>query len=83
MERSAAEAAAASAAPSYKEVTSFAALPVGDCTLQLCDLSDDYIQGAVDKPAQVNSCSIKSGALAPNEIGLSVLCRYRMANQWM
>ncbi|KAK9917158.1 hypothetical protein WJX75_001425 [Coccomyxa subellipsoidea] len=61
VERSAAQAAAASAGPSYKEVSSFAALPVGDCTLQLCDLSDDYIQGAVDKVAQLDSCSIKSG----------------------
>jgi hypothetical protein len=83
VERSAAQAAAASAGPSYKEVSSFAALPVGDCTLHLCDLSDDYIQGAVDKVAQLDSCSIKSGALAPNIIGLSVLCRYRMANHWM
>ena len=62
MERSAAEASGTSSGPSYKDVTSFAALPVGECILQLCNLADDYIQSVIDKPAQLETCSLKSGS---------------------
>lgn len=54
--------AAASAAPSVKHVTAFAALPTGDYILQLCDLKDEHIQALIQKPAQLLSCSIKTGA---------------------
>ncbi|EIE20604.1 hypothetical protein COCSUDRAFT_57748 [Coccomyxa subellipsoidea C-169] len=60
VERSAAE-ASGSSGPSYKDVTSFAAIPVGECILQLCNLADDYIQSVIDKPAQLETCSLKSG----------------------
>ncbi|BDA50476.1 General transcription factor 3C polypeptide 5 at N-terminal half [Coccomyxa sp. Obi] len=60
-ERSASNTADASAAPSVKDVSAFAALPTGDCILQLCDLSDEHIQALVQKPAQLPSCSIKTG----------------------
>lgn len=72
-ERSASETADAPAAPSVEDVTAFAALPTGDCILQLCDLKDDHIQALIEKPAQLPSCSIKTGPpiTAPLRSGLS------------
>ncbi|CAL8464879.1 g4414 [Coccomyxa elongata] len=60
-ERSVSDTAAASAAPSVEHVTTFAALPTGDYILQLCDLKDEHIQALIQKPAQLLSCSIKTG----------------------
>lgn len=64
MERSAAVGVAAPVEPSHEEVTRFAALPVAKCPLQLCDLADVHIQTIIQKPAQLTSCNMKTGAVA-------------------